>query len=421
MDVCVGTLGWWIFGWAFAYGGPADDDGYLEGGFIGTQQFAGTGFSEADADTGVQTGGVTAGPTSQLNWFFQWAFCSAAATIVSGGVAERIHFPPYVLFSFLMTAFVYPVVVAWTWGYGWLAAINDVGYMDFAGSGVVHLTGGMGALVAAIIVGPRTGRFDPTRSKEFAPHSLPLCTLGTFLLWFGWYGFNCGSTLSMSSASTAALAATVAMNTTISAATGGLVVLVLRLGITQKTEGAPKYDLNGMCAGILAGLVSITAGCGNVECGSAFTIGIIGALIFQGASSGLKIAGVDDPLDAFAVHGAAGIWGVLAAALFDWGKGMDYAHGWSGWSCYQDDDGNCRDGAWGQTFVANFVEIIAIIGWTGAFTALILFPMRLAGVLRPSENEQAEGLDQRHSPSKAYSLTESVTVTAAPENKVSDV
>merc|ERR1712190_593854 len=112
--------------------------------------------------------------------------------------------------------------------------------------------------------------------------------------------------------------------------------------------GAPKYDLNGMCAGILAGLVSITAGCGNVEGGSAFVIGIIGACIFQGASSGLKMAGVDDPLDAFAVHGAAGIWGVLAAALFDWGKGFDYAHGWSGFDCSRE-DGECRSGAWGQT------------------------------------------------------------------------
>merc|ERR1712048_1554686 len=206
VDVCIGTLGWWILGWAFAYGGPADDDGFLKnGGFMGTEAFAGMGFSEADEETGIQTGGYvpgSVGTTSQLNWFFQWAFCSAAATIVSGGVAERIMFPPYALFSFLMTSFVYPVVVAWTWGYGWLAAINDVGYMDFAGSGVVHLTGGIGALVAAIIVGPRTGRFDAARAEEFAPHNLSLCVLGTFIHWFGWYGFNCGSTLSLHSATT---------------------------------------------------------------------------------------------------------------------------------------------------------------------------------------------------------------------------
>jgi len=194
--------------------------------------------------------------------------------------------------------------------------------------------------------------------------------------------------------------------TTIAAATGGLIVLKLRLGITYKQTGAPKYDLNGMCAGILAGLVSITAPCGNVECGSAFFIGIIGACIFQGASMGLKKVGVDDPIDAFAVHGAAGIWGVLAAALFDWGKGMDYAHGWSGWSCYADDDGNCRSGAWGQTFAANVVEIIAIIAWTGFFTTAILLPMRLAGILRVSDEKQAVGMDAKHSPSKAYTIDE---------------
>merc|ERR1712048_599149 len=366
------------------------------------------GFSEADEETGIQTGGYvpgSVGTTSQLNWFFQWAFCSAAATIVSGGVAERIMFPPYALFSFLMTGFVYPIVVAWTWGYGWLAAINDVGYMDFAGSGVVHLTGGIGALVAAIIVGPRTGRFDPARAEEFAPHNLSLCVLGTFILWFGWYGFNCGSTLSLHSATTGAMAAQVAMNTTISAATGGLVVLVLRLGITFKTEGSPKYDLNGMCAGILGGLVSITAPCGTVECGSSVAIGLIGGIFYVGSSAGLKKAGIDDPLDAFPVHGACGIWGVLAAAFFDWGVGFDYAHGWSGYSCVQGDDGNCLEGGWVMLFTANIVEIFAIIAWTGALTAIILLPMRLAGILRATEDVQVEGLDfGKHSPNTGYAI-----------------
>merc|ERR1712176_635468 len=260
-----------IFGWAFAYGGPVDGDGYLENKFIGTQGFAGSGFSDANKETGIHTGGIGPGaiaPTSQLNWFFQWAFCSTAATIVSGGIAERILLPSYMIFSFLMTAFVYPVVVAWTWGYGWLASINDVGYMDFAGSGVVHLTGGVGALVGAIIAGPRAGRFDPDKASEFAPHSLPLCVLGTFILWFGWYGFNCGSTLSMHDAQTGMLAAQVAMNTTISAATGGISVFTIRLIMLR------KYDVGGLCNGVLAGLVSITAGCSNVESGSAFCIGL---------------------------------------------------------------------------------------------------------------------------------------------------
>jgi Amt family ammonium transporter len=415
MDVCMGTIGWWTFGWMFAYGGPLNDDGKLDNGFIGTTGFGGIGFGSVDSD-GNQDGGVTAGSvatTSQLNWFFQWAFCGAAATIVSGGVAERIMFGPYLLFSLVMTAFIYPIVVAWTWGYGWLAAVNDVGFMDFAGSGIVHMTGGVGALVAAAVLGPRDGRFDPARASEFDPHNLPLCVLGTFILWFGWYGFNCGSTLSMHSASTGAQAAQVAMNTTIAAATGGLVVLAIRLGMTFKMLGSPKYDLNGMCCGILAGLVSITAPCGTVECGSAFVIGIIGAFVFQGAASLLKFIGIDDPLDAFAVHGACGAWGVLAAALFDWGKGFDYAHGWSGYSCVSDDDG-CISGGWGQLFVANLLEIIAIAAWVAVWTAAILVPMRVAGILRAPVDLQGLGMDtMKHSPRKAYNMEEPTKASAS--------
>merc|ERR1712107_584294 len=187
-------------------------------------------------------------------------------------------------------------VVAWTWScMGWLNFAFGEAYMDFAGSGIVHMTGGVGALVGAIIAGPRKGRFE--NPDEFAPHSLPLVVLGTFILWFGWYGFNCGSTLGLSSAETGALAAQVAMNTTLAAATAGISVFIIRL-VTLK-----KYDIGGLCNGILAGLVSITAPCGNVDCGWAVFIGVFGGLVFQSASSLLKTLKIDDPLDAFAVHG----------------------------------------------------------------------------------------------------------------------
>merc|ERR1712048_993822 len=170
--------------------------------------------------------------------------------------------------------------------------------MDFAGSGVVHMTGGVGALMGATIVGPRDGRWDPTRASEFDPHSLPLIVIGTFILWFGWYGFNCGSTLSMHTKATGAQAAHVAMNTTIAAAVGGLAVLVIRAVMWKKTTGKIKYDLGGMCNGILAGLVAITAGCATVETGSALVIGIIGAFCYSGVSSLMQKVGIDDPLDA---------------------------------------------------------------------------------------------------------------------------
>merc|ERR1719282_1195394 len=197
------------------------------------------------------------------------------------------------------------------------------------------MTGGVGALVGAICSGPRNERW--TNPDDFVPHSLPLVVLGTFILWFGWYGFNCGSTLGMDQA-TGELAAHVAMNTTIAAATAGIVVFFLRFAIYR------YYDVGGLCNGILAGLVSITAPCGNVEAGSALVIGLIGAFVYQGSSMLLQKLKIDDPVDAVPVHGFCGIWGVLAAALFDWGKGFDHFHGWSGFSCTHGDNGDCADG-----------------------------------------------------------------------------
>ena len=188
--------------------------------------------------------------------------------------------------------------------------------------------------------------------EEFEPHNLPLVVLGTFALWFGWYGFNPGSTLTMKTGNDGALAAQVAMNTTLAAATGGITVFVLRYFITK------KYDVGGLCNGILAGLVSITAGCGSMECGSAFATGLIGGFVYQGASMLLQKLKVDDPVDASPVHGFCGIWGCMAVALFDWGKGFDHYHGWSGWSCTPGSDGvSCKTGANGTGLGANVVMV----------------------------------------------------------------
>jgi len=354
-----------------------------------------------------------------LSWFFQWAFCSAAATIVSGGVAERVRFPGYVIYSFLMTAFIYPVVVCWTWGYGWLAGstedgyVNKVGYMDFAGSGIVHMTGGVGALVGAICSGARDGRWTTGKDEsmtiaerlgmqgdnsQWDAHSVPLQVIGTFILWFGWYGFNCGSTLGLSDAKTGLLAAQVAMNTTIAAAAGGLTVFLAKYALVR------KYDVGALCNGILAGLVSITAPCGNVESGFAFLIGILGAFIYFGASALLKVLKIDDPLDAFAVHGACGAWGVFSAAFFDWGLGFDHTHGWSGFDCVRGEDGStCLDGGNGLMLAANIVEIVCIALWSGGLSFLIFAPLRFSGLLRLDEQTQDLGNDaSHHSPRQAY-------------------
>jgi len=314
-----------------------------------------------------------------------------------------VNFPGYCVFTLAMTCFVYPIVVAWTWGYGFLGANN---YMDFAGSGIVHMCGGVGALVGAMIAGPRKGRFD--NPDAFQSHSLPLVVLGTFILWFGWYGFNCGSTLSMPDNATGQLAAFVAMNTTIAPATGGLTVFLLRFARMR------KYDIGGFCNGILAGLVSITAPCGNVVPGSTFVIAIIGGFIYEGASMVMKKAKIDDPIDAFAVHGACGAWGTLAAALFDmgaWSSGNYNA--WSGFSCNVDEDGNCSKDAWGAGFSINLAGVAAIAAWTAFWSTLIFAPLRFSGALRASDELQEAGFDsQKHSPAKAYAVE--ATLLAAP-------
>merc|ERR1719383_1699787 len=250
-------------------------------------------------------------------WFFQGAFCATSATIVSGAMAERTATFGFGIYTTVMTAFVYPVVVYWTWsGSGFFNYELDDGsyesvfgpaYMDFAGSGIVHLVGGVGALCGIIIVGPLKGQ-----EEDFSAHNVPFVVLATFFLWFGWYGFNPGSTLSMHDSDTANVAGLVAVNTTLSPCVAGLTVFLLR----AKVFPPHRKDVGGFCNGILAGLVAITAGCGVVKHWEAIVIGFIGAWVYQIVSMLLKYKKIDDVVDAVPVHGACGIWGVLALGLF---------------------------------------------------------------------------------------------------------
>jgi len=270
--------------------------------------------------------------------------------------------------------------------------------MDFAGSGVVHLCGGTAALAGTVVLGPRTGRWEDP--EAFEPHSLPLVVLGTFALWFGWYGFNPGSTLAMHDKETAALAAQVAMNTTLSAATGGIAVFLIRYTMMK------KYDVGGLCNGILAGLVSVTAGAANIEAHSAFIIGLVGAFVYQGASMALVRMRVDDPVDAVPVHACCGAWACFAAALFDWGKGLDSYHGWNGWKCYQNaDKTGCMSGAAGKGLLAQLVLVVTVIAWSGAWATIAFAVLRKTGLLRVSIETEAAGIDtMSHSPPKAYQM-----------------
>jgi len=394
VNVSVGTIGWWVFGWAFAYGTKA-------GSFIGTDGFFGLGFYSKD-DSGIITPllsecEIDGCQSVMLSWFFQWAFCTAGATIVSGCVAERVKSPSYALFAFCMTSFIYPVIVAWTWGGGWISELFDVGYMDFAGSGIVHFTGGVCGLIGTTVLGPRKGRFE--NPEEFEYHNIPLVVLGTFALWFGWYGFNPGSTLSMHDKDMGALASQVAMNTTLSAATCGITVFMLNFVITR------KYDVGSLCNGILSGLVSITAGCGNMECGSAVLTGFIGAFFYQAAHMLLLKLKIDDPVDASAVHGACGMWGLIAAGLFDWGNAVDHYHGWSGFTCMAGEDGLCRSGVGGPAIAAQFVLILAIIAWAGSISTVAFLVLKYSKMLRIDDHTEKIGYDMHsHSPPKAYAF-----------------
>jgi Amt family ammonium transporter len=444
ITVCMGTLGWYFVGWSLAYGGDVKTakweeggfedckedenpmgcgDGYADNGFIGgAHMFAGSGFlgkgeaaekawAEGVIDPAAHEGGQA------YMWFFQWAFCTAGASIVSGGIAERVKFPGYMFFSFVMTAFIYPVVVCSTWGYGWLETFkkdskgNPVGgYIDFAGSGVVHLCGGIGALVGAIVVGKRTGRFDPDREEEFQPHSAPLYVLGTFILWFGWCGFNSGSTLGLSDSGTALVAAHVMMNTTLSAATGGLTVFLLSYAITR------KYDCAALCNGILAGLVSITAGCSNLESGAAVLTGLLGGFVYVGSSTLIKKFKIDDPVDASSVHGSCGIWGCLAAALFDFGHGTDKHHGWGGFSATSyEEDGETKFMTTADALAANGAEILFVIGWSGGMSLIVFGALMKAGFLRVDEDTEELGCDHECASPKAYNIRPSGS-----NSKVSD-
>ena len=248
MDFCMASIGFFIFGYAIMFGS-------------GNALFGASGWFLIGAESGADV------PLYAF-WLFQAVFVGAAATIVAGGMAERMRFPAYVIYSFLISAFVYPIVGHWIWGGGWLASL---GFADFAGSTVVHAVGGWAAFIGTRALGPRIGKFGPDgKPNVIAAHSLPLASLGMFLLWFGWFGFNPGSTLGVGDGS---LIARVAINTNLAAAAGAIAATAT----VWLVVGKP--DLTMGMNGALAGLVAITASCAFVEPGHAIVIGLIGGVI----------------------------------------------------------------------------------------------------------------------------------------------
>lgn len=377
--VTCGFIVWFFVGYPIAIG-----DNPTPNMMGGAGAFATMGFWENKANFRV--------------WFFQGAFCATGGTIVSGAMAERVKLTGFIIFTCIMTGIIYPVVAYWGWSGSGILNYEDYsksivgpGLKDFAGSGIVHMTGGVAALVGAIIVGPRTGRFDENPTESFEPHNIPFCVLGTFALWFGWYGFNPGSTLALHDAGTANLAGLVAVNTTLAPCAAGLVVFFLRGFVVEPK----RLDVGGFCNGILAGLVAITAGCAFVRPWEALLIGFIGGFVYQGASMLVQKLKIDDVVDAFAVHGATGFWGLLALGFFgnpadDLG-GNGILHGGEGS---------------GATFGTQLVAGILIAAWAGILSAIVFLPLKFAKVLRLSDEFQKAGADvMEHSPPKAYAVS----------------
>lgn len=360
LDACVVAIAFYSFGYSLAFGPESNS-------FIGWGNFA------LSSHKGEEFG-------MQHSWFFQWAFAATTATIVSGAVAERTSFYAYLTYAFLLTSIAYPIVVHWVWGGGWLSTLFGVGVIDFAGCIVVHMVGGFAGIAGAMVVGPRLGRFDMDgRVVPIPGHSATLCTLGVFILWFGWYGFNPGSAFGISG-ELRDVAARAAVNTTLAASAGGagtLFVCRFRDGI---------FDLLSSLNGLLAGLVSITASCAFVDGWAAIVIGFTGACFFLLVQAGVLGLKVDDPLDAFAVHGACGFWGAMAAALFN--RQIHQAA-----AGYSEEYWGLFYGGGGRLLAANLVGAIAVAAWTLALVVPVFFAMKVIGILRISAEEEMLGND----------------------------
>eukprot|EP00232_Nephroselmis_pyriformis_P019752 CAMPEP_0182887736 /NCGR_PEP_ID=MMETSP0034_2-20130328/21005_1 /TAXON_ID=156128 /ORGANISM="Nephroselmis pyriformis, Strain CCMP717" /LENGTH=471 /DNA_ID=CAMNT_0025021115 /DNA_START=27 /DNA_END=1442 /DNA_ORIENTATION=- len=395
LDACVGAMLWWAFGYSFAYGGGDEK----QNKFIGVGNFL-----MSDNSTGEDNGG-----TFYAGWLFQWAFAATAATIVSGAVAERCQFRAYIIYTVILTVFIYPVAVHWGWSNdGWLSAfyipsgeedynpdIGGQGLIDFAGSGIVHMTGGGAALMGAYFLGPRYGRFRPDGTVVDLPgHSTVLCVLGTFILWFGWYGFNPVSTLAI--VGVGYIAGKVAVTTTLAAGAGGFGTLLIHVLMGNPPDVAPALN------GILGGLVAITAPCSVVEPYGAIIIGLISAPVYYFSSMLLKKMQIDDPLDASPVHFFCGAWGVLSAGLFATEANTMNAYGTSSkdWGAFY--------GGGGKQFGVQCLGVFAFAAWTCVTSGIMFFIMSKAGIFRVSHEDEVMGLDESHHGGSAYDIAHAV-------------
>ncbi|WAM35813.1 ammonium transporter [Caldicellulosiruptor acetigenus] len=356
MDFAIGSVIFWLFGFAFMFGKDA-------GGFIGT-----SGFFLSDSFKHL---GLSIPLTSFL--IFQTVFAATAATIVSGAMAERTKFIAYCIYSAVISFIIYPVVGHWAWGGGWL---SKLGFIDFAGSTVVHSVGGWSALIGAALLGPRIGKYTKDGKVNAIPgHSITLAALGTFILWFGWFGFNPGSTLSGMNEKIG----DIAVNTNLAAAMGA------NLAMIYTWLKYKKPDVSMTLNGALAGLVAITAGCASVNpWGAAIIGGLAGILVVVAVEFIDKKLKIDDPVGAISVHGVCGAFGTLMVGLFALDGGLFYGGGI-------------------KQFLVQLAGVASTFVWT-TVTAFILFAIiKITVGLRVSEEEEIEGLDVAEHGATAYS------------------
>ncbi|RKP53981.1 ammonium transporter [Cohnella endophytica] len=351
VDIAFGALVFYAIGFAFMYGKD-------EASLIGLSGF----FMGGDLTH------LSLNISHDTYWLFQCAFVIAVISIVSGAVAERIHFRAYILYTIFMTGLIYPISGHWIWSSnGWLAKL---GMIDFAGSAAIHALGGFAALAAALFIGPRIGRFGPDGKINIVPPSnLPLASVGAFILWFGWFGFNSGSTLSATNDNIGHIAVT----TMLASAAGCATCILFTMFRYRKAD--PPMVINGA----LAGLVGITAGCAFVSDAAAILIGSVSGIAMVLASEWLENRGVDAPVGAFAVHGISGSIGTIAVGLF----------AMPGTSAYS---GLLYGGGW-HLLGVQALGLLVVAVWGFILTWLVLKLIRKFQPVRVSRDEELVGLD----------------------------
>jgi len=372
MDSCIAAMAWLSLGYGLAWG----SGGNVWDGFIGENNFFGNIVLE-----------------DYSKFFYTWSFCATSSTIVSGSVAERCTISGYLIYTTVITGLIYPVVCHWLWTEdGWLSPYNfeaPFPAIDFSGSMAVHMVGGCCALMGAIIIGPRRGRFPKKGEKkiEFGNTNIPMVLYGTIILWYGWYGFNCGATLAFGHEMNIAIR--IALMNTFAAGMGGITVGIVTFWETQ------KWNVPGICNGIIGGLVSVTGSCHVINAGIAVAIGVAGGFICYWGRKLLIRLKIDDPLDASVVHGLCGAWGGIAAALFAQDELV--------LSSYNTDT-NMSTTA--ERLANNLLAVIVIAAWACSLSGLVFYTAEKTFGLRTEHGAYGGGLDIIDFGMPAYKDTE---------------